>query len=122
MPLLYLSILEGPFAIMALCGPSIGQLFSRVMKYRSWNSLFSTRPLQTSGVSSPGISSNKRERKASGSGFSKIGSLTGGAARGEISSTTAIAAHPNKIGNDWLEEEFPMGVINVNQDIEVFHA
>ncbi|TGO20459.1 hypothetical protein BPAE_0294g00050 [Botrytis paeoniae] len=118
-PLLYLSILEGPFAIMALCGPSIGQLLSRVVEYRSWSSLFTTRPLQTTELSGSGISSSKRVRKESCSGFSKIGSLTGGGARGETTSTTAIAVHPNKVGDDWPEEEFSMGVIKVSRDVNI---
>jgi len=42
-PLLYLSMLEGPIAILALCGPAIHQLASRAINHGSLASLFTSR-------------------------------------------------------------------------------
>ncbi|KAI9158001.1 Satratoxin biosynthesis SC15 cluster protein [Paramyrothecium foliicola] len=53
-PLLILSMLEAPFAIVALCAPAIGQLTTRIIKHRrfpTWSKVFSsgsTTPEQTS--------------------------------------------------------------------------
>lgn len=65
-------MLEAPFAILALCGPSIGQLVNRAVKYRSLSSLFTTKQLDTPLVldaSGSGVSSNRGPNS-----FSKIGS------------------------------------------------
>ncbi|KAF2792075.1 hypothetical protein K505DRAFT_58521 [Melanomma pulvis-pyrius CBS 109.77] len=41
-PLLYVSMLEAPFGIVALCGPPVNQIINRARNY-GWRSLLSTR-------------------------------------------------------------------------------
>jgi hypothetical protein len=96
-------MLEGPFAIMALCGPQIHLLVARVIKYRTLNSLFSSHTPLTdrSGYSS------SRHAPARG-----VASKDGG------SSTTAFAS---EVG----EEErlagmnVPMGSISMKREVRV---
>ncbi len=46
-PLLYLSLLEAPVAIVALCAPSISQLIARAVEHKSLSSLLHSRPHPT---------------------------------------------------------------------------
>ncbi|KAM7212109.1 hypothetical protein V8F06_012509 [Rhypophila decipiens] len=68
-PLLYLSMLEGPLAIIALCGPAIHQLLTRAINFGSLASLFTSRGRGTGKKSSGGSSGRQAgfsELKASG--------------------------------------------------------
>ncbi|PQE24165.1 integral membrane protein [Rutstroemia sp. NJR-2017a BVV2] len=122
-PLLYLSMLEAPFAIIALCGPSINQLVARVMQYKTLSSLFTTRPVDSSKGSGSGLSSRKRAHTSS-SGFSKLDAskehshIVTSPVHGSLS-TTAIAGNFDEGVDDWREQDIPMGTINVSHDISV---
>ncbi|KND88123.1 hypothetical protein TOPH_07233 [Tolypocladium ophioglossoides CBS 100239] len=72
-PLLYFSMLEAPLAILALCGPSVNQLVSRAVKYRSLSSLFTTSPHPTPTVQTAGCS-RKHGHDTNKYGFSGLGS------------------------------------------------
>lgn len=101
-PLLYLSMLEGPFAIVALSGPAIHQLTARAINYRSLASLFTSRGRGT-GKKSSGNSSGRQPGFPGMSGNNNINTWPLPTAA-SISSVTAInepwsQKHSNE--NDW---------------------
>lgn len=100
-------MLEGPFAILALCGPSIHLLVARVVKYKSLNSLFTSRtPLTDRSDYSASRSAAPRNLTSSRDGGS---------------STTAFAN--NDVGKEerFAANDIPMGAINMQRDIKVDH-
>lgn len=106
MPLLEISMLEGPFAIMALCGPPIHLLVARVLKYKTLSSLFSSR---TPYVGDSGYGSSNH-------GVPKEGSTTAFASR-----SSEVAQEERRLGTaeGYRHEEVPMGNIAVKSDVRV---
>ncbi|GAW20837.1 hypothetical protein ANO14919_103490 [Xylariales sp. No.14919] len=66
-PLLILSLLEAPVAIIALCAPSISQLVTRAIEHGALSSLFHSRPHMPSRESSS--TERKNSEKSDGSGL-----------------------------------------------------
>ncbi|KJZ75224.1 hypothetical protein HIM_05418 [Hirsutella minnesotensis 3608] len=125
-PLLYLSMLEAPLAITALCAPSINQLVARAVKYRSLSSLFTTNPHPTPVAQSNGSGSNrKRSRDTADSGSSGRGphsekySPSGPWPLSDASSTTAIADRIHLDSDEEQRVDIPKGAIQISRDIRV---
>ncbi|PHH89662.1 hypothetical protein CDD83_5580 [Cordyceps sp. RAO-2017] len=115
-PLLYLSMLEAPLAIFALCAPSINQLLARAIKYRSLASLFTTSPHPTP----VGHADDARRR---GRGGHKSASEKASSRKlwplSDTSSTTAIADRSQGDSDEEQRIDIPKGVIQVSRDIRV---
>ncbi|KAI0876614.1 hypothetical protein GGS24DRAFT_498736 [Hypoxylon argillaceum] len=125
-PLLYLSLLEAPVAIIALCAPSISQLVARAVEQKALSSLFHSRPQSTSRGSS------SMERKVSdNSNGSGIVPLDSSANRSWISRPKwANASHTTTIsatrtldedGNQFESGGVTLGAIHVKDRYDVVH-
>ncbi|KAK0716602.1 hypothetical protein B0T21DRAFT_64384 [Apiosordaria backusii] len=119
-PLLYLSMLEGPFAIIALCGPAIHQLTARAINHRSLASLFTSRGRGTGKKSS----GNNSGPSGGSSGFSGNNLKTWPilATTASTSSVTAINENWNhnyqkqSSENDWQNGPEPQFITMANLD------
>ncbi|GAB1312719.1 Rhodopsin domain-containing protein [Madurella fahalii] len=117
-PLLYLSMLEGPIAIIALCGPAIHQLTSRYFNYGSLASLFTSRDR---GIK-PRLRGSDKGHIAGFSGLSNENPRTWPAPTfASMSSTTAIAEGDNrKDSGDWQNQPdvtaVPMAYLPASRD------
>ncbi|KAK7709429.1 hypothetical protein SLS64_006342 [Diaporthe eres] len=138
-PLLWISYLEAPIAILALCAPAIGQLAARAKEHHAFTSFFSI------------FSSSRRSRKSGGSGSaenetkagyyhhnSSGGPTTGGqvspqnphghhywppvAHQGGRCSTTAFVNHRESAeSQNSTTPVIPMGSIGVSRGVEITH-
>lgn len=112
-------MLEAPLAILALCGPLINQLISRVMKLNGLKSLLTSpwRSLNGTGGSSSLAHRDKANPKT-GFAKAKIGSRHDQTAwtYSGMNSTTAIA---DKTSVNEQPPDIPMGVISINQDVNI---
>lgn len=138
-PLLWISYLEAPIAILALCAPAIGQLAARAKEHHAFTSFFSI------------FSSSRRSRKSGGSGSAEgetkagyyhqngSGSPTTGphmspqnphghhywppvAHQGGRCSTTAFVNHRESAeSQNSTTPVIPMGSIGVSRGVEITH-
>ncbi|KAH8672908.1 hypothetical protein BGZ60DRAFT_430204 [Tricladium varicosporioides] len=111
-PLLIISMLEAPLAILALCSPLIGQMAARTLKHRNISSLlrgiFSTGKL--TGSSKSGSSySDVKVKSATGPGNSSTTAFADGRDSDEIFHDHSVAA----------TQPIPMGAIGVSRSVEV---
>lgn len=105
-------MLEAPFAIVALCGPSINQLVARAVKHRNLTSLFSSRRTDTSLIGGSGGASAKRDVGISGGSFREIESSS--AKKPHLgATTTSITTSADEGGDDWrAQQDIPMHSIH----------
>lgn len=117
-PILYLSKLEAPVAIIALCSPSINSLVMRAVKARSLSSLFTSRNISTTGASSKGSYSERKNNSgiSRDDGFSKLQTSTVKLRNGKGHSTATAVAEEDE-GFD--ERPIPLGSIGVSREVEV---
>ena len=137
-PILYLSMLEAPFAIIALCGPSINQLVHRSTQF-GLGSLFDTRrylrPLmqdtderrQINGSSSNisnqdsfSIHLGKMMAKVKGGTTHKVLHREERLAWSQIGNgTTTSADGLGRDHEDWKAAKIPLGAISVENKVSV---
>ena len=112
MPLLLLSMLEGPLAILALCGPSINLIVARVIKYKSLNSLFTSRaPLTDNSANYNRSTDYNNSRSGQAEYFRPSGDGT--------SSTKAFASDDHSDTERYAAAHIPMGKISMKSDLRV---
>jgi hypothetical protein len=96
-------MLEGPIAILALCGPAIHQLTSRAINYGSITSLFTSRRRGTGPKSGGSSSGTPHKAGFSGLDDSQPARTWPLVTFTSTSSTTAIA-EGYKDGDDWQNQ------------------
>ncbi|KAH8697265.1 hypothetical protein BGW36DRAFT_427231 [Talaromyces proteolyticus] len=105
-PLLILSMLEAPLAILALCSPLIGQLVNRSLKHTTFGSLFRSF-----------FSTRSDSSSQSRSGYSDVDSRN---AKSQLYSSTAALGQKRSSDENYLDPApIPMGAISVSRNVEI---
>ncbi|TGJ81017.1 hypothetical protein E0Z10_g7735 [Xylaria hypoxylon] len=125
-PLLYLSLLEAPVAIIALCAPSISQLVSRAVEHGAFSSLFHSRPQSTSQGSS-GME-RKDSDNSNGSGLVTLDSSANRSwinrpkwANASHNTTVSTTRTLDEDGNQFESGDVALGAIHVKDRYDVVH-
>ena len=131
-PILYLSMLEAPFAIIGLCGPSIHQLVQRTLHF-GLRSLFDTRRYATPLLDDPSTprrkdrtTSDSKTPSDPGHHEGRVGNAT---FRDKFDSENG-SFHPNErlvwssaanrsMEGAALSEAIPMGSITVKKEVSM---
>ncbi|KAI8959047.1 hypothetical protein F5Y11DRAFT_17077 [Daldinia sp. FL1419] len=111
-PLLYITMLESPIAILALCTPSIKQLVTRVSGYCACVSLLSCQRINP-GLAADHGSKNKGNRGVELESTFQLSCYRNLGLESNPSSITAFGAHvPRASGDSYI-----MDTITINHDI-----
>lgn len=138
-PLLWISYLEAPIAILALCAPAIGQLAARAKEHHAFTSFFSIFSSSRRSRKSGGSGSAEGETKAGYYHHNSSGSppATGGqvspqdphgrhhwppvAHQGRCSTTAFVNHRESAESQNSTTPVIPMGSIGVSRGVEITH-
>ena len=120
MPIVYLSILEAPFALVALCGPPIHQFVQRYTKL-GFRSLFSTgryaTPLNDHQLGQPISHSNDLYNDSKANSSSLQESLVRSGLYERPPAVNMVSSHRDI--EDENSKDFPLGSIAVKRDFSM---
>lgn len=139
-PLLWISYLEAPIAILALCAPAIGQLVTRAKENHAFASFFSIFSSSRRSRKSGGSGSAEGETKAAYYYHNSSGSPTSGGHhgwspqdpqahhywppqghQGQGSATAFVNYRESAESQESTTPVIPMGSIGVSRGVEITH-